>query len=76
MGIKGQDAISCRGGLGLHVTRGERRIQEMENHLKCMKDKLFMLETMLPGPVTNTANQEGEPGADGQEGTWYLSKMK
>ncbi|XP_033222863.1 uncharacterized protein LOC117176712 [Belonocnema kinseyi] len=67
MGIKGQDAISCRGGLGLHKTRGERRIQEMERHLKCMRDKLCILETMLPRSLTNRKIQEGEPETDGQE---------
>ena len=76
MGINGQEVISCRGGVGLHVTRGERRIQEMENHLKCLREKLCMLESMLPGSVSNTENQENEPETDGQEGTWYLSKMK
>ena len=69
MGMKGQDAISCRGGLGVHVTRGERRILEMERHLKCLKDKLNMLETMLPPSVTNLKKHDDKIESDRAKGT-------
>lgn len=66
MVINGPKATACFGGLGTFVSRGENRVNDLECHANCLRERLDRLEAMLPTALieASIAIQKGERHPD------------